>query len=182
MRERERERGVEEKDTERRHHGHRDVARGVSPPTDSRRGSSSFAPSCASTRTGRAGTARRRLVASSARAHASRRARTSPLDCSPRGHPPLPPLYFPRLLTAALPFPSPRASPPSLCPPPRAYATRTRRGEGLRWRSGFAGRKFAATAWQWRVVVIAFPDNCRRVIVDAVSYFPTAVTAARPEW
>lgn len=77
---------------------HRDVARGVSPPTDSRRGSSSFAPSCASTRTGRAGTARRRLVASSARAHASRRARTSPLDCSPArlaaAH--LPPRYFPR--------------------------------------------------------------------------------------
>lgn len=88
---------------------HRDVARGVSPPTDalSPRLSSSFAPCCASTRTGRAGT--RRLVASSARAHASRRARTSPLDCSPVSRPTTHPPRFPFH--------------PPLCPPPRAADT-----------------------------------------------------------
>lgn len=79
---------------------HRDVARGVSPPTESL----AAAPLLRSPPPARARgldaplrTARRRLVASSARAHASRRARTSPLDCSfarpSRGHPPA---YFPR--------------------------------------------------------------------------------------
>lgn len=79
---------------------HRDVARGVSPPTESLAAAlllRSPPPARARGLDAPLRTARRRLVASSARAHASRRARTSPLDCSfarpSRGHPPA---YFPR--------------------------------------------------------------------------------------
>lgn len=111
----------------------------------------------------------------------TRAAAREPLRSTVRSPARLAATHLPTFLAPDRRSPFPLSSPPpslSFSPShPLAHACTwgQRRGrERERWRSGDSPGNLR----QRRVVVIAFPDNCRRVIVDAVSYFPT--TAGRP--